>query len=68
MWGMVLIHEGMQWKIVRPYYLSNDKGYLIVSSADIVGVHGLILDSNYLLEHLQRIIKLSSAGVVIMKY
>ena len=36
-------------KIVRPNWLSSDKDYLIVSDADIEGVHGLPLDNNYIL-------------------
>ena len=40
-----------------PVCLSNDKGYLIVAAAEIEGGHVLPLDSNSLLEQLQRIIK-----------
>ena len=44
-------------KIVHPTYLSNEKKYLVVASADIEGVHGIPLDSTYILDHLQRDIK-----------
>ena len=44
-------------KIVLPTYLSNEKEYLIVAAVDIERVHELPLDSNYLLEKLQRTIK-----------
>ena len=44
-------------KIGRPTYLSNENEYLIVSASGIEGGYGLPLDSNYLLEQLQRIIK-----------
>ena len=44
-------------KIGPPTYLSNDKDYLIVAAAEIEGGHGLPLDSNYILEQLQRVIK-----------
>ena len=43
--------------IGRSTYLSNDKDYLIVAAADIEVDHGLHLDSNYLLEKMQRITK-----------
>ena len=44
-------------KIVRPTYLSNYKEYLIFSASDTEGVHGLTLDSNYLLGQLNNVIK-----------
>ena len=44
-------------KIGHPTYLSNAKESLIVAAADIEGGHGLTMDSNYLLELLQRVIK-----------
>ena len=44
-------------KIGRPTYLGNDKESLIVADSDIGGGHGLPLDINYLLEHMERIIK-----------
>ena len=44
-------------KIGRPTYLNNDKESLIVAASEIEGGHDLPLDSNYLLENLQRVIK-----------
>ena len=44
-------------KIVLPTYLSNDKESLIFSHDEIEVVHGILLDSNYLLEQLQCVIK-----------
>ena len=43
--------------IGRPNYLSNDKDSLIVVASDIEGDHVLPLDSNYLLDQLQHVIK-----------
>ena len=40
-----------------PTYLINDKDFLIVAASDIQVGHGLVLDSNYILEHLERVIK-----------
>ena len=44
-------------KICLPNYLINDKEYLIVAADEIEGYHGLPLDSNSILELLQRVIK-----------
>ena len=44
-------------KIDRPTYLSNNKEYLIVTDDGIEGGHFLPLDSNYILEQLQRSIE-----------
>ena len=50
-------------KIVCPTCLSNDKVHLIVASDKIEGGHFLPLDSNFLLEQLKCVIKMSSTGV-----
>ena len=44
-------------KIGHPNFLSNEKESLIVTSADIEGVHGPPLDSNSLLGELQHYVK-----------
>ena len=44
-------------KISRPTYLGSYKSSLVVAAADIEGVHGLILECNYLLVQLQYFIK-----------
>ena len=50
-------------KIVCPTCLSNDKVHLIVASDKIEGGHFLPLDSNFILEQLKCVIKMSSTGV-----
>ena len=47
--GEILGLSALLNKIVCPTYLSSDKDYLIVSDAEIEGVHGLPLDNNYIL-------------------
>ena len=44
-------------KMVHPTYLGNENKYLIVVAADIEGVHGIPLDSTYILDWFQRDIK-----------
>ena len=44
-------------EIVRPTYLSNTKEYFIVTATNIEGGHCLPLESSYLLDQLQCIIK-----------
>ena len=44
-------------KIGSPNYLINNKDYLIFVAADIEGEHVITLESNYILGHLQCIIK-----------
>ena len=44
-------------KVDIPTYLSNNKESLIVATTDIQGGHGPPLDSNSILEQLQRVIK-----------
>ena len=55
-------------KIGFPTELNNGNDYLIVADEEIEGGHDLPMDSNYLLQQLQRVIKSFKSSVAIITF